>query len=65
MADHDVKPSEPAVIAQDEVIRALTARRDAGDVQPPAAGGAFELDRAIKRCVVWNTHARAGIDSVF
>lgn len=37
----------------------------AGDVQPPAAGGAFELDRAIKRCVVWNTHARAGIDSVF
>ena len=34
MADHDVEPSEPAVIAEDEVIRALTARCDAGDVQP-------------------------------
>ena len=33
VADDDVKPREPAVIAEDKVIRAFTARRDAGDVQ--------------------------------
>ena len=34
VADDDVEPSEPAVIAEDEMIRALTARCDAGDMQP-------------------------------
>ena len=32
VADHDVEPREAAVVAEDEVIRALAARRNAGDV---------------------------------
>ena len=45
VADDDVKPREPAVIAEDKVIRAFTARRDAGDVQARFLSGSDAMRR--------------------